>query len=100
VTISFNLRFSFPQFFALKGEFISFAGKRNEPKKSRPTVLACGCSARFGLGRRCGTRYAQTVLALSAPALPCSTTLKRGLERKESKEERLTTKDERIKIKD
>ncbi|GMR06206.1 MAG: hypothetical protein BMS9Abin25_0790 [Gammaproteobacteria bacterium] len=66
-------------------EFISFIRiKETEPKKNRPIGLAFGCSVRFSLDRRCGTRFAQTVLALSGLSFQCSTTQKgvRGLSQK------------------
>ena len=37
--------------------------KKRVQKKGHPTVLAYGCSVRFSIERRCGTRCAQTVLA-------------------------------------
>jgi hypothetical protein len=54
------------------GEYLFFEWpKKRYQKKGHPIVLAFGCSVRFSVERRCGTRYAQTVLALvrSKPAV-------------------------------
>jgi len=60
-------------------EFISFVRtKETEPKKNRPVVLACGCSARFSLSRALvNSGYAlRHAPRLSGPAFQCSTTQK------------------------
>jgi hypothetical protein len=54
-------------------EFISFVRtKETEPKKSRPDVLAYGCSARFSLDHTTSDMHR----ALSGPAFQYSTTQK------------------------
>ena len=60
-------------------EFISFDGKRNEPKKSHPKCWPAAALRASGQIGRCGTRCAQTVLALY-PIQPSSARQhKRGL---------------------
>jgi len=63
-------------------EFISFVRtKETEPKKNRPDVLACGCSAHFSLNRaRVNSGYAlRQAPRYSGSDFQCSTTQK-GIE--------------------